>query len=288
LNPEDGRSIDQIVNDLAGSFGFQFEGVEGQLAPFASDVSTVNVELTDQPILEVNTMPEDGADLRDGLNGTINLLSSFASATDEFGDFDGGAEGDANPAAALVAASVILPRIAPPAAFALRGFASQMGLAAGVRVAWSQLPAIVRQALAAIGVTGAWLIWDVAGNVPGPDIFGPRQAVTGAPFPMSEVVGTWNANGVTFYRLMDGKLAVQNKKGRWKVWKPKKPVVLYAGGAANLKTLLRADKILDKQAKDLRRMLDRRAPRARRSAPKQPNIVAMPSNPQYIALNPAN
>lgn len=72
------------------------------------------------------------------------------------------------------------------------------------------------------------------------------------------VVGSWVANGVTFYRLWDGRIAVQNQKGRWKVWKPKKPVVLYPGGAGNLRTLLRADRIAAAQLKRLNKAIIRR------------------------------
>lgn len=94
----------------------------------------------------------------------------------------------------------------------------------------------------------------------------------------AHVIGSWNTNpqnpalGVTFYRLSNGWLAVQNKKGRWKTWKPKKPIVLYANGASNIKTMLRADKALNKQAKAIAAMLNRRAPRKQKAA-KGPIII---------------
>ena len=71
------------------------------------------------------------------------------------------------------------------------------------------------------------------------------------------VVSSWEANGVTFYRLADGRLATQNKHGRWKVWRPKRPVVLHrtGPGARDLGTLLEADAVLQKGAKRIARML---------------------------------
>ena len=80
------------------------------------------------------------------------------------------------------------------------------------------------------------------------------------------VIGSWTANGVTFYRLVDGRLAVQNKRGRWKVWRPKKPIVIFAGGVGDLRTLLRADKAIDAQSKKLDNMLNRRTRRTTRRA----------------------
>jgi hypothetical protein len=80
------------------------------------------------------------------------------------------------------------------------------------------------------------------------------------------VIGKWEANGVWFYRLADGRLAVQNLKGRWKVWRPKKPIVIYSSGVGDLRTLLRADAAIDRQAKKLDKMLNRRTRRSTRSS----------------------
>ena len=90
------------------------------------------------------------------------------------------------------------------------------------------------------------------------------------------VVGSWTANGVTFYRLADGRLAVQNKRGRWKVWRPKKPIVLYASGAKDLNTMLRADRALNTQAKKIAAVLNRRAkPRQRAIKAAAPTVIAI-------------
>jgi hypothetical protein len=71
----------------------------------------------------------------------------------------------------------------------------------------------------------------------------------------------WIANGVQFYRNEHGLLGVMNHKGRWKQWRPRKPIVLFAGGAKNLKTMLKADRVLKKQARELSAMIERRAGR---------------------------
>ena len=94
--------------------------------------------------------------------------------------------------------------------------------------------------------------------------FGPKDL--NQPFMHNHIVSSWVANGVTFYRLFDGKLAVMNKKGRWKVWRPKKPIVIMPTGAVSLKVLLRADAVLNRQSKKIAAMLNRRAPRRKSPA----------------------
>lgn len=135
----------------------------------------------------------------------------------------------------------------------------------GTTIVWSQIPSWLRQALGAIGITTAI---DILVDLPGPGI---RDIIPGGgngAFPEFHgpgghpgivIVGGWVANGVQFYRLSDGKLAVQNKLGRWKVWRPKKPIVIMPTGAGDLRTLLRADKVLNTQAKRIASMLNRRA-----------------------------
>jgi len=159
---------------------------------------------------------------------------------------------------------------------------------------WNSLPSWGRTALTQVGIgVGAMIAF--SGDIPFVTLPGQEAAVTPfigppeapvdiqiggtLPSPMMgvQVVGSWNTNpsnpsqGVTFYRLSNGWLAVQNKKGRWKTWKPKRPIVLYASGASNLKTMLRADRALNKQAKKIAAMLNRRAPR-KKTTPK-PGII---------------
>lgn len=143
------------------------------------------------------------------------------------------------------------------------------GFGRNARVRWNDLPAWVKTVLVTVGIIAGteFIIDDPVGIIPfvGDDA-GPLAGFHGHPgFEQTSIVGSWVANGVTFYRLSDGKLAVQNKRGRWKVWRPKKPIVLMPGGATNLKTLLRADRLLDSQAKKIAKMLNRRAPRTKRA-----------------------
>jgi hypothetical protein len=166
---------------------------------------------------------------------------------------------------------------------------------------WNSLPSPVRTALTQVGIgVGTWVAF--RGDIPiitlpgqgnGDSAF---ESETGGPLQTrtvdiqigehvmhgAAVVGFWVANGVTFYRLQDGKIAVQNKKGRWKVWKPKKPIVLYADGASNLKTMLRADKALNKQAKKIASMLNRRAPRRKTSTPSSSTPVILGNNARVV------
>jgi len=94
------------------------------------------------------------------------------------------------------------------------------------------------------------------------DFGGPRNLTD---YVAARVVSSWDANGVIFYRLDDGRLAVQNKHGVWKIWRPKKPIVLFATGAEDLSTLLRADRVLAKQAAKIAKMLRQRGYKVGRS-----------------------
>ena len=84
----------------------------------------------------------------------------------------------------------------------------------------------------------------------------------------AHIIGQWVANGVTFYKLSDGKQAVRRKNGTWRIWRPKKPIVIYSDGSSSLKTLLRADAAVTRQAKKLYAMLQRRANPTRRTRKK--------------------
>jgi len=170
---------------------------------------------------------------------------------------------------------------------------------------WNSLPSIVRTALTQLGIgIGAMVAFN--GDIPFITLPGQGSSLPAVPFgPLpppvdiqvggeghvmhgAAIVGSWNTNpsnpsmGVTFYRLADGKLAVQNKKGRWKVWKPKKPIVLYAAGASNLKTMLKADKALNKQAKRIAAMLNRRAPRKRTPTPAAPGPIILGNSARVV------
>lgn len=127
------------------------------------------------------------------------------------------------------------------------------------KIGWGQLPEWVRIALQWTGISAAidFLFDEGEGDVgliplPGSQPGGLSQ------LPGVTILGTWTANGSKFYRLSDGRLAVQNKRGRWKVWRPKRPIVIYGGGVSNLRALLRADAVITRQTRKLSSLIRRR------------------------------
>ena len=133
----------------------------------------------------------------------------------------------------------------------------------GMRIPWSSIPGWLRTVLIGLGfVEGADIIWDLATDG-GTDGIGPFFGGDGSEDPTTRMVeamtvSTWQANGVQFHRLSDGRLATRNKHGVWKIWRPKKPIVIFASGVANLPDLLRADRAIDKQAKKIAKTLRNR------------------------------
>jgi len=152
---------------------------------------------------------------------------------------------------------------------------------------WDSLPGWARQALVAAGIYIGFNIGQDIPGVPGEGFDWPGGGGQNGHWPThmvdghlgAHVVGGWMANGIAFLRLSDGKLAAQKKNGSWKVWMPKKPIVIMPGGAANLKTLLRADAVLNRQSKRIATMLNRRAPRGPRRS-KQ-----LPQTPEVMVVN---
>lgn len=180
-----------------------------------------------------------------------------------------------------------LPVLAGSAALVLaRGAASQWGVR-GMAL-WNRIPQSWKTALATIGIVASTIDidWPFVGEGSITDFGGKggntklERASGNLDGNFDTIVAKWEANGVWFYKLLDGRMAVQRLDGTWKFWRPKKPIVLYSDGASDLKTLLRADKALDRQSKKLRKMLDRRAPRPRRTR-QQP---AIQPGPQIISL----
>lgn len=173
------------------------------------------------------------------------------------------------PSGIPILSAAALARFFPTAVGSFSGFGRFFGGILGkVDDIWDTLPDVVQTALRAVGIVGvADLFFDIPG-IPGdfPGIPGIGSPFGGSGNPDiaqalgAVIVGGWTANGVRFYRLADGRLAVQNKRGRWKVWRPKKPIVLYGTGASDLKTFLRADAVLNRQSKKLASALKRRAP----------------------------
>lgn len=141
-------------------------------------------------------------------------------------------------------------------------------LVKGTILKWGALPSWMRSIIIMIGIEkGADLLIDTGPNdsgliqLPGTSDTSVAQVLGGGSgFGAVEIIDTWEANGVPFVKLSDGRLGARNNKGRWKLWRPKKPIVIYASGAPSIKTFIRADKALDKQAKALRKAIGRRAP----------------------------
>lgn len=218
---------------------------------------------------------EAGADLRDGGAG-VNIAGPFAGDPLDVSASlvplpGGGGLPPVLPAGplAVLGVTALVARMSGPIAVASRSWFSTA--AAGSRIGWATLPGWLRTALVSVGATaGAVLVMDEGTGVPFIDIpgFGGQNGHVGPHLEHlgAHVIGQWVANGIVFYRLSDGKIAVQNKHGRWKVWRPKKPVVLMPGGASNLRTLLRADAIVNRQTKKLAKMIQRRAPRTKKAA----------------------
>lgn len=188
------------------------------------------------------TQVEPGADLRD-------LMPTATTPGIETPPFAAGG-------GAVVLVSRLLPMLPAAGQQVIKVLAR--GSASGLTLLWDSLPGPVRALMQLVGFGGAALVIDQVFFGGDGDGLLPAQFNT-------QIVGSWEANGVTFYRLSDGRLAVQNKKGRWKVWRPKKPIVLMPTGAVDLRTLLRADAVLNKQSKRIAAMLNRRAPRRSRA-----------------------
>jgi hypothetical protein len=66
------------------------------------------------------------------------------------------------------------------------------------------------------------------------------------------IVKRWQAprdGGVQFYKFSNGLIAVQKLDGTWKVYRPKKPIVLYAGVGNNRRSIMRAAHIVRAEVK---------------------------------------
>lgn len=148
--------------------------------------------------------------------------------------------------------------------------------AGGWSVSMNQAPSAISTVInrISIALTGA-----AAADLLIPNSFGPILGLGGgdllSPAPLTsetqahpaQVVKQWTANGVQMVRLSDGRMgAFSKKRGAWKYWRPKKPIVLYSGGSSDLNTLLKADRAAERQLRKLKKVMDRRFPRRQRTA----------------------
>ena len=66
------------------------------------------------------------------------------------------------------------------------------------------------------------------------------------------IVKWWRAprdGGVLFYKFSNGLIAVQKLDGTWKVYRPRKPIVLYAGVGNNRRSIMRAAHVVRGEVK---------------------------------------
>ena len=99
---------------------------------------------------------------------------------------------------------------------------------------------------------------------------------------LSQIPPSWIANGRPFWHLANGYIVVQRKNGSYKAWKPQKPIVLMPSGAKDLRTFIRADAVLQRQAVKLAKVLRRRSPAGSRGKPK--TVVVRESGPGGVLV----
>lgn len=167
-----------------------------------------------------------------------------------------------------------------------------IGAATGTRLAWGSLPSWLRSGMALVGLSGATIVIDQATEGPiqiRP--FGGGLETQGLDIQVGRyydgriITKTWVANGIQFWATGTGKDLMHHVlklDGSIKSWKPPRPVVLMPGGAKNIRDLLRADDIVDRQLKKVGKAIRRRTPAARK--PKGPQQVVI-VDPQHAALH---
>ena len=179
---------------------------------------------------------------------------------EEFPRPDGGPIADPVGLPAVIAVSSMSVALRPIVANWLRSG----GFSLGQRISWANLPTALKGLLTGLGIERAVDIlwdWDGEGSDSGLipfNIFGSGSDDPTTAMVEAMTVSTWEANGQTFHRLSDGRQAVRKKSGVWTIWRPKKPTVLFSTGAADIKDLLKAEKIITKQLKSLKKAMKSR------------------------------
>lgn len=268
----------RAAGDFVVSVGWNGQRYMGSDSRFSAaewglDVPTVNPESGPADTgAEISPVFTTGAGGLPGTDTTLESVESEAlgqSATLVHTDTalaQSGAAGVLPVAYSIITAQTIA-RLAPAAIGPLSRLWVSLGSPAKFAASsiLERLPSVLVAALAAIGVNQATeIVWDLAtGNDDGAIQIGGGGGlgqITG-----NEVVKTWTANGIRFARLADGRMAAQRKDGTVRIWRPRKPIVIYSDGAKDIKSFLKADKALNKQAKRLQTALNRRAPRQTRA-----------------------
>lgn len=131
------------------------------------------------------------------------------------------------------------------------------GLADGAIVAFDALPGPVQDGLIALfALIGVQVVKGIGVTIFN-DLTHHSGSGSGAGTVPAGFMRAWVANGIQFYRNASGMLGVLNKRGRWKQWRPRHPIVIYSNGAHSIKSMLRAEKAMKKQAKEIETMLKR-------------------------------
>ena len=188
------------------------------------------------------------------------------------------------PGVAIMSAGGLLARgIAGAGAMgALRTLASSVGVravhrgAGGWLIRRASMPGWLRQALNIAGLTALVDLFipdDVIGQVaaaaqlPGQGGGDWQDSPYGAPTKTWETVNNGVRIRFASFALPTGGTmnGVIRKDGSKRYWRPKKPIVLTSSGASDLKTLIRADRVVDKQLRSVKKIIDRRFPARRRS-----------------------
>ena len=89
--------------------------------------------------------------------------------------------------------------------------------------------------------------------------------------PSSIVAYTWDTGTAKFYRLIDGKIAVQRKNGVWKIYRPSRHLVISRNPSVN--SLLKADKKIDRMMKALARRAGIRTTTRRKANGRQASTI---------------
>ncbi len=102
-----------------------------------------------------------------------------------------------------------------------------------------------------VGPTHADVVPGVLGHVNGVPVSGPgvpeppRQLVT-KQWSVAVHSNTYGTFRIFFFRLIDGRIMCYNPSTKsWKIWRPKKPIVLYRG-KVTLSQAVRAQRMLDR------------------------------------------
>lgn len=131
---------------------------------------------------------------------------------------------------------------------------------------WGKLPTWAKQVLGTVGLTeGTQFIFGHLLGVNGTSSGGATSTgvapVVGQTLGTNMVVKTWQAGSTSMGMLADGREFAMRKNGTMKIWRPRKPTaVIYSNGVAgDVRKMLAADRVLNRQSKGVDAMIKRRA-----------------------------